>query len=532
MVLYTGQMKTIILCTIVLSFFFTSDFLCATTDLSVLVRKASDAVGLVITADKKKNVGYGSGYFISTDGDFVTNYHVVDKAETVIVKFPNEKIYRVKEIIGIDKTKDIAILKLNTDGESVSFIRMSKRVPELGERIFVMGNPMGLEQTVSDGIVSSVRDYKGFKFIQMTARISPGSSGGPVMNMDGDVVGIATLYVKKGQNLNFAVSVEEVMKLLEKVDKPYCNNFNDALYLVKKYYYVNDYVSARKYIDMALEFDPKGKGLYKFFAKILDSKQNQELVYLWSESIKNKHSNYLSELIFEMSSMEMGMIAAKKEKYVEAVKYLTNIKIPFGKEEDDSRFSKKNRSRVYNVLAYSYYQTKKYEESAKWYNYYLSGESLGNQMDFLAYGHLGFICFKLEKYSDAVNFLKKALRYTVDDQSRIQLRSRLLTMIVDIKFRIMKPRVKWLEEKSDSKSVNKLKAIFLKEKKYIRDRLKEAVSLWPENQSAWELLGKYRFYTGEYETALKIFYKLLNDAEDSKKIRFQQFIDIIRSRLK
>ena len=88
------------------------------------------------------------------------------------------------------------------------------KLPEVGERVIVIGTPLGLDKTVSDGIVSAVREIPGFgKIVQLTAPISPGSSGSPVMNMKGEVIGIATFFVVAGQNLNFAIPGERIARL-------------------------------------------------------------------------------------------------------------------------------------------------------------------------------------------------------------------------------------------------------------------------------------------------------------------------------
>ncbi len=101
-------------------------------------------------------------------------------------------------------------------GERVQPLSISPTLPETGERVIVIGTPLGLEKTVSDGIVSAVRDVAGFgKIIQVTAPISPGSSGSPVVNMKGEVIGVATFFVVAGQNLNFAIPVERISKLVQ-----------------------------------------------------------------------------------------------------------------------------------------------------------------------------------------------------------------------------------------------------------------------------------------------------------------------------
>jgi tetratricopeptide (TPR) repeat protein len=122
------------------------------------------------------------------------------------------KSYRIKSVLAENKAADLLKLGVDIPPEEVSWIPMGDRAPEIAERVVVVGSPMGLEQTVSEGIVSSVRDLPPVGSVfQMSAPISPGSSGSPVVNVKGQVVGIATFQLVQGQNLNFAVSARQIM---------------------------------------------------------------------------------------------------------------------------------------------------------------------------------------------------------------------------------------------------------------------------------------------------------------------------------
>lgn len=103
---------------------------------------------------------------------------------------------------------------MDIPAEFVRPLSVSSSIPQIGERVAVIGNPSGLERTVSDGIVSAVRDIPEFgKIIQITAPVSPGSSGSPVVNMKGEVIGVATFQLIEGQNLNFAIPGERIVRL-------------------------------------------------------------------------------------------------------------------------------------------------------------------------------------------------------------------------------------------------------------------------------------------------------------------------------
>lgn len=113
-----------------------------------------------------------------------------------------------------DKEGDIIRALVDIPQEVVHPLSVSASIPEVGERVIVIGSPLGLEQTVADGIVSAVREIPAFgNIIQITAPVSPGSSGSPVINMKGEVIGVATFQIVEGQNLNFVIPGERVAKL-------------------------------------------------------------------------------------------------------------------------------------------------------------------------------------------------------------------------------------------------------------------------------------------------------------------------------
>ena len=145
----------------------------------------------------------------------MTNYHVIKGASSAIVKLPNGAFYDVDGVVAFDKARDLAVIKAHGPNFRVVILGNSDRI-QIGEEIVAIGSPLSLESTVSSGIVKRIRtiEEKGGKFLQVTAPISPGSSGGPLFNMAGEVVGITTLYVEGGENLNFAIPVNDAKRLL------------------------------------------------------------------------------------------------------------------------------------------------------------------------------------------------------------------------------------------------------------------------------------------------------------------------------
>lgn len=156
-------------------------------------------------------IGQGSGFVIRSDGVVVTNFHVLRGASAAIVVLANrERFTHVRALDG-DSALDIALLKVPSVGLRVLPTRAT--VPRVGERVIAIGSPVGLANTVSDGIVSASRVIDGRELVQMTAPISPGSSGGAVLDASGRVFAISTLYVE-GQALNFAIPVRYALGLL------------------------------------------------------------------------------------------------------------------------------------------------------------------------------------------------------------------------------------------------------------------------------------------------------------------------------
>jgi tetratricopeptide (TPR) repeat protein len=155
----------------------------------------------------------GSGFFIANNR-VITNRHVIDGAFKAEIHLSNGNTYPVKGVLAIDGEGDIALLQVDVPAALVSPLSLVRTSPQEGESIVVIGNPFGFEGSVSNGIVSAVRDISNYgRIIQITAPISPGSSGSPVVNMSGQLVGVATLQLTDGQSLNFAVPSERVAQL-------------------------------------------------------------------------------------------------------------------------------------------------------------------------------------------------------------------------------------------------------------------------------------------------------------------------------
>lgn len=177
----------------------------------------------------KRGMGGGTGFLIDTDGTIVTNYHVIDQAEEGTIKFKNGAIYDEITVLVADPDADLALLYVDLEkpkeGDIPSdvtpaVIGDSDKI-EVGERAISIGNPLGLDHTLTTGVVSARRVWRDKNWIQMSTPVSPGNSGGPVFNGRGEVIGVTTAIVGVGfaQNLNLAVPIN-VLKSKIKKDYP------------------------------------------------------------------------------------------------------------------------------------------------------------------------------------------------------------------------------------------------------------------------------------------------------------------------
>ena len=195
------------------------------SDIATIFQAATKASVVIVTSDASgKPLSQGSGFLVSKDGKVVTNAHVIQGAASAVAKFPDGASFEIEGLLGADTSIDIAVLKLRAPGKEFPSLRFADvDQVAIGQHVVAIGSPMSLENTVSDGIVSALRSARDLdpklsadlRVFQTTAPVSPGSSGGALLNMQGEVIGITSFGIVTGQNLNFVIPISYAKPLLE-----------------------------------------------------------------------------------------------------------------------------------------------------------------------------------------------------------------------------------------------------------------------------------------------------------------------------
>ena len=198
-----------------------------------LVNQLGEAVVQVRTPG-----GRGSGFILNEEGFLITNFHVIESETQISVEVYHQnagqlerKSYKDVRIVAINKFQDLALLKIE-DKDAPKFARISfgdSDALAVGERVFAIGSPLGLERTVTEGIVSTTtRQIQGELYLQTTAQINPGNSGGPLFNMSGEVIGVTNMKITFGEGLGFAIPVNAVRFFLDHRDAYAYSNDNPS----------------------------------------------------------------------------------------------------------------------------------------------------------------------------------------------------------------------------------------------------------------------------------------------------------------
>jgi len=202
----------ILLLLIIISFI--TIFVFNSKDPTEKIAMKSESVFLLNIFDEEDElIGTGSGFLTINDTTIITNYHVIEDAYSIEAISENNVIYNALRVLDYDIDKDIAILELDSHTELPPLKIDSSYKPQKGDKVIAIGSPLGLKNTVSNGIISTFIQENGIDYIQFTAPISRGSSGGPLFNINGTVIGITSATFVDAQNINLAIPIEYVTSL-------------------------------------------------------------------------------------------------------------------------------------------------------------------------------------------------------------------------------------------------------------------------------------------------------------------------------
>jgi serine protease Do len=201
------------------------------------VRELQNQLGEAVVQVRTPS-GLGSGFIINEDGFLVTNFHVIEGETQISIAVYHmrdgqlePKVYKQVRIVAVNKFQDMALLKIDDkDSPKFKYVLLgSSDALAVGEGVFAIGSPLGLERTVTEGILSTkTREFEGSLYLQTSTQINPGNSGGPLFNLAGEVVGITNMKITAGEGLGFAIPIEAVKFFLDHRDAYAYSNDNPS----------------------------------------------------------------------------------------------------------------------------------------------------------------------------------------------------------------------------------------------------------------------------------------------------------------
>ncbi|HVE58099.1 MAG TPA: tetratricopeptide repeat protein [Pyrinomonadaceae bacterium] len=415
-----------------------ASFAAAQDFLPELVKRIKPSAVAIETFDAKGNtLSRGSGFFVAND-KIITNRHVIEKSSRAEIHLFNGKKFPVKGVLAIDGEGDLALLQVDVPAGTAIPLQIMQRVPLEGESIVVIGNPYGLEGSVSNGIVSAVREISGYgKIIQITAPISPGSSGSPVVNMLGQVIGIATLQAAEGQSLNFAVPSERIAQLkigelqtfstltseTQKNKRSAAQNFySQGLAQLSR----DDYARAVSFFEKATETDPNyAEAWYQAGFSYGMMGRHQEALKASKQAAKLRPDWAETYINIGASSFALKEYKDAAEAYRQATKLDTDnadaqyaLGLSLGKlnrtDEEILAYKravalKPDHVNAYEQLGAAYFKQKRYNDSIAAF------EQLKTyKPDAKTYNYLGESYFEAGKTEEAVEAFNNAVGYNPD----------------------------------------------------------------------------------------------------------------------
>lgn len=399
--------------------------------LKQIVKEAEKATFIIYTYDEFGSPsGLGSGFFIDKNGTGITNYHVLDGAVKAIIKMTDDMEYEIENVIASNKQWDIAKFQIkNPQNQTFPTLKFSNKEAQKGEKVYNISSPLGLEHSVSEGIVSSLREDKHGAIIQITAPISSGSSGSPILNEKGEVVAVATFQTRSGQNLNFGVIINE-NKLLALKDNPFAKS-NPKFNSMDNFIILNiPSDRAPEIILNAIEFGKSATTLYITYTNLnlmggdsygiwcelnkkddgflIHDKNKNKKYYVTSSTIGLNKDNYTNVPLATTHKFKVYFPSIKDK--------LSDIDVVYGYTSRGWQFTNINldeyRNSI-NVNPQSYqreYAFSIMREGELDYAQYLLLECLENEPDDVnSLNALGIISYVIDNNNDALYYLTEAI---------------------------------------------------------------------------------------------------------------------------
>ncbi|MEO0136971.1 MAG: tetratricopeptide repeat protein [candidate division WOR-3 bacterium] len=401
------EYRWILLVSILFLFCFPFIYSLLTQDgLNPIIKNVQPSVASILTYDiEGKNIGQGIGFFISQNGDIITAYHVLLGASSAEIKTIDGKRYPIVTIVAEDVESDLIRASVDIPQKFVHTLKIGDSIPDVGEKVIVIGNTLELERTVSDGIISTVRETPKFgKIIQITAPISSNSSGSPVLNINGEIIGVATFQLTEGQNCNFAIPIEKVAKLLPSKVETFSQwgegrtrnwiSSAEGLYYTGIYFIsIDDYKKALHYFKKAVEKNPLYADAY-FQIGYCSNELGyySEAIEAYKQVIKIRPDDADAHYSLGLTYGDLGYYSESIEAYKQAIRI----------RPDDAD--------VHYNLGVIYGELGRYSEAIEAFKQAIRIKP--DDVD--AHYNLGLTYGKLGRYSEAIEAFRQAIRIKPD----------------------------------------------------------------------------------------------------------------------
>lgn len=388
-----------------LSLFFVAP-VTAQDNLPELVRRIKPSAVAIETFDARgEKLSRGSGFFIDADR-VVTNRHVIENAHRAEIHSYSGSIFPVKGVMAVDAEGDIAVLRVDAPAGLIRPLPLDRTSPQEGESVVVIGNPLGLEGSVTNGIVSAVRDIPTFgRIIQITAPISPGSSGSPVVNMQGQVIGVATLQITGGQSVNFAIPSERITQLQSGT----MFSLSDLVAATGR----NKRARAVQYFRDGLTFlskDDCEKAL-PYFEKAVDSDNNYAEAWAQTGFCREKLGRHGEAIEASKKAVNLRPSAESYFNIGLASYYLKNYRDAADNYRQAIRLDPYNAADAYYALGLVYRDWGRADDEIQAYK-----QAIKLKPDYVsAYERLGLRYLRSKKYSEAIETYKQLISYKPGD---------------------------------------------------------------------------------------------------------------------